>query len=78
MLTTEQAAALLSERGITIRQRGKEHPPTARNVEYWCRTGLIVSERIGGPRRGFWIIDADSLDSFVPPKMGAPECATIG
>lgn len=77
MLTTEEAAALLAERGIAVRQRGEELPPTARTVEAWCRSGALKARRIGGPRRGFWLIDRVDLDTFIPPKMGRGKPKTL-
>jgi hypothetical protein len=66
MLTTAEAAALLIERGVTVRS----NPPTARTVEVWCRTGALPARRIGGPRRGIYLIDPAALDAFQPPTMG--------
>lgn len=71
MLTTEQAAALLNERGVTVKGRGQRpHAPSARTVEQWCRSGALKAERIGGPRRGAWLIDEAALAAFEPPAMG--------
>lgn len=66
VLTTAEAAALLRERGVRV--RGKE--PTARTVEAWCRSGALKARRLGGPRRGIWLIEKESLDGFTPPKLG--------
>lgn len=73
MLTTEAAAALLAGRGVTVKQRGQERAPTARTVEQWCRTGKLKAQRVGGTRRGLWLIDKDDLDNFTPPRMGNPK-----
>jgi len=70
MLTTDEAAALLAERGVTVKQRGQAHPPTARNVEKWCKDGALACERKGGPRRGVWLVSEEALTGFVPPTMG--------
>jgi hypothetical protein len=70
MLTTEEAAALLAERGVMVRQRSHEHPPTARNIEHWCKAGVLTCERKGGPRRGVWLVAEEALEDFEPPTMG--------
>lgn len=72
MLTTAEAAALLVERGITV--RGK--PPMARTVEAWCRSGVLKARRVGGPRRGVWLIEKENLIDFAPPKLGHPKKPT--
>lgn len=66
MLTTAEAAALLSERGVKV--RGKE--PSARTVEVWCRNKVLKAERVGGPRRSLYLINEDDLAVFHPPKQG--------
>ena len=69
MLTTAEAAALLAERGVTVKGRGQEpHPPTARTVEHWCRTGALAGTNYGGR---VWLIEAQALDDFTPPIMGS-------
>lgn len=66
MLTTAEAAALLAERGVRV--RGK--PPGARTVESWCKRGLIKAKRVGGPRRGIYLIEEENLKDFKPPLLG--------
>ena len=68
MLTTAEAAALLSERGVRV--RGK--PPNARTVEAWCKKGQLPAQRIGGPHRGIYLIDIADLEYFEPPRLGRP------
>lgn len=66
MLTTIEAAALLTERGLTDRQGGPVKPDT---VKHWCAQGRFpgaVNER-RGPGRGFWLIPCEALDAFVLP-----------
>lgn len=67
MLTTIEAAALLTERGYTDRAGGPVKPDT---VKHWCQRGLIpgaVNER-RGPGRGFWLIPREAIDGFRPPR----------
>lgn len=66
MLTTAEAAALLSERGVRVRG----NLPSARTVEFWCRSGTLRAKRIGGPRRSIYLIEKSDLDTFEPPKQG--------
>lgn len=65
MLTTTEAAALLTERGITVK---------ADTIKHWCQQGKFPNaRRIGGPRRGSWLIPQSDLDAFTPPTMGRPK-----
>jgi len=71
MLTTAEAAALLTERGVTVIGKGTEaHAPTARTVEAWCRSGALVCEHVGVGRRGMWLVSEAALEGFEPPTMG--------
>lgn len=65
-LTTAEAAALLADRGILVR----DNPPRTRTIEAWCKRGVIRATRIGGPRRAIYLIDVTDLDGFEPPVMG--------
>ena len=70
-LTTTEAAAQLAERGVLVKGRGTDpHPPTARTVEAWCRSGALVCQHIGSGKRGFWLIDSTALETFIVPTMG--------
>lgn len=69
LLTTAQAAALLTERGCTDRSGGPVKPDT---VIRWCQRGALPAQRIGGPHRGSWLIDPADLDDWQPPAMGRP------
>jgi hypothetical protein len=71
MVTTEEAAAYLAERGVLIKGKGTElHPPSARSVEAWCRAGVLECEHVGVGKRGMWLVSKDVLETFVPPTMG--------
>lgn len=71
MLTTEEAAKILTARGVLVKGKGTEpHPPTARTVENWCRTGKIICSHIGVGRRGTWLVEEEALEVFTPPMMG--------
>jgi excisionase family DNA binding protein len=37
-------------------------------VRLWCRQGLLSAQQVGGS----WVISADALAKFMPPKMGRP------
>lgn len=68
MLTTAEAAAFLAERGVRVRG----NKPGARTVEAWCKRGLLTADRIGGPRRGIYLIEQAELEKFEPPTLGRP------
>ncbi len=71
MLTTTEAAALLTERGVLVTGRGTPpHPPTARTIEQWCRSGALTSTLVGVGRRGVRQISREALNAFQPPTMG--------
>lgn len=71
MLTTAEAAALLTERGVLVYGRGQApHPPTARTVTQWCRSEALKGVHVGVGRRGFWMVSREALDAFTPPAMG--------
>ena len=63
MLTTTEAAALLSERGMTDRSGGPVKPDT---VKHMCARGAFpgaVRER-RGPGRGYWLIPAAAIEAY--------------
>ena len=65
MLTTTEVAALLSERGAPIK---------ADTVKHWCQQGRFPNaQRVGGPRRGYWLIPRDDVQAFVLPTVGRPK-----
>jgi hypothetical protein len=72
-LTTAEAAAFLAERGVRVRG----NPPSARTVEAWCKKGQLPAQRIGGPRRGIYLIKQADLKKFEPPKLGRKKHASI-
>lgn len=62
MLSTTEAAALLSERGITVK---------VDTVKHWCRQGkfpgaVSINGRV-------WQIPREAIDAFVPPTRGRPK-----
>ena len=63
-LTTTQAAALLSERGKAVK---------ADTVKHWCQQGRFPNaKRVGGTRRGYWLVPKADLEAFELPKVGNP------
>jgi hypothetical protein len=75
-LTTAEAAARLTARGVLVCGGAyAPHPPTAKNVEKWCRRGWLKAEHVGSSRRGFWLIEQAALDAFTPPIGGRPRKA---
>ena len=73
-LTTDQAAAFLAARGVTVVSRQGRQPPTPQTVKVWCRRGVLTqTQRIGGPQRGYYLVTQDELETFVPPMMGRPQ-----
>lgn len=76
MMTTTEAAALLSERGYTVRRGrvGGEGPPSADTLKHWCQQGKFpgaVFER-RGPGRGYWLIPRGEVLALVA-KEETPE-----
>jgi len=68
MLTTTEAAALLSERGIVVKTD---------TIKHWCQQGRFPNaRRIGSERRGSWLIPQGDLDAFMPPTMGRPKATS--
>lgn len=67
MLTTAEAAALLSERGITGKDGGRVRSAT---VQQWCKRGRFPGARSIGGR--VWLIPQGDLDAFVPHRPGRP------
>lgn len=70
MLTTAEAAALLSERGL----RGyKGRPLNADAVKHMCAAGkfpgAFVEQR--GPGRGYWLIPIAAIEAMAP-RPAAP------
>jgi hypothetical protein len=64
MLTTAEAAVLLSERGM----RGyRDEPIKADTVKHLCSAGnfphAYVEKR--GPGRGYWLIPLDDIEAFI-------------
>ncbi len=73
-LTTDQAAAFLAARGVTVVSRQGRQPPTPQTVKVWCRRGVLTqTQRIGGRQRGYYLVTQDELETFVPPVMGRPQ-----
>jgi len=73
LLTTDQAAALLAERGITVISRNGRKAPDQDTVTAWCRAQRFPGAiRIGGRRRGVWLIPRAVVETFEPPAMGRP------
>ena len=66
MLTTTEAAALLTQRGLTDRAGGPVRPDT---VKHWAQRKLLPGARIEqrGPGRGYWLIPMDALETFQQP-----------
>ena len=67
MLTTAEAAALLSERGA---------PAKPDTVKHWCQQGRFPNAKPPASQRGVWLIPAADLDGFTPPTMGRPKRRT--
>lgn len=72
-VTVYEAVKLLAEQGVTVRSKGTMKPPSRETVTAWCQKGILKAERKGGEKRAaIWLIDADSLTTFTPPKGGRP------
>ncbi len=68
MLTTTEAAALLTERGHTDRKGG---PVKVDTVKHMCASGKFPNAYVErrGPGRGFWLIPQSDVDAFAPPVL---------
>lgn len=63
LLTPDEAAALLTERGVTARDGGPVKPDTLR---YWLERGTFPGARkLPGPGRGLWLIPRGDVDAYV-------------
>ena len=71
MLTTTEAAALLTERGMTARDGGPVKPDT---VKHRCQAGRYPGARLikRGPGRGYWLIPQADLDAPALPTAPIP------
>lgn len=69
--TTDEAAALLSERGLTDRTGG---PVKVDTVKHWRAQGKFPHSVLvkRGPGRGYWLIPREDLDAFQPPGGSKP------
>ena len=71
MLTTAEAAALLSERGITT---ANGRAISAQDVQRWCWLGWFPGAmNTTGTRRGTWLIPREDVEAFQPRKVGRPK-----
>ena len=62
LLTPDEAAALLTERGVTARDGGPVKPDTLR---YWLERGRFPNARhIPGPGKGIWLIPVEDIDAL--------------
>lgn len=67
-LTTTEAAALLTERGLRSKDDGPVRPET---VVQWINRGKFPGAvKEGGKYRGEWRIPRAALDAFTPPAPG--------
>jgi hypothetical protein len=69
LLTTAEAAAILTERGYTDRSGGAVKP---RTVLKWCEQGRLPSRIIGTGNRITRLIERAAIDAFTPPQQGRP------
>ena len=67
MLTTHEAAALLTERGIRARRGG---PVLHTTVKQWADQGHFPGAIAPANRRGEWRIPRTAVDAFVLPALG--------
>ncbi len=68
-LTTTQAAALLTERGITAADGSAVRRTT---VTQWCQRGLFIGAYHTLDRqRGAWCIPLDSIEAFAATERRA-------
>jgi len=65
ILSVAEAAALLSERGVTDRRGGPVKEDTLRS---WLQRGLFPHARCFAGRRGFWVIPLEDVEAFARSK----------
>ncbi len=71
MLTTDEAAALLTERGHGG-YRGR--PLTADAVKHMCARGVFPhAQKRRGPGRGYWLIPVADVEAFVMHALPATQ-----
>lgn len=64
MLTTDEAAALLSERGVKGYQG---QPLKADSIKHMCARGVFPhAQKKRGPGRGYWLIPRADIDILYP------------
>lgn len=69
-LTTPEAAAYLTRRGLTDSKGG---PVRQQTVTQWCLRGRLPGAvKVGSERRGEWRIPIEVLDAFTPFPSGRP------
>lgn len=61
LLTPDEVAALLTERGMTGRDGG---PVRADTVRYWLQRGLFPHAKHLPGRRGLWLVPLDDVEAF--------------
>lgn len=64
MLTTTEAAALLAERGFTVKRRraGGSGPPSADTIKHWALAGKLVGAR---KRENRWLIPQEAIEELI-------------
>lgn len=69
MLTTTEAAALLTERGYA-KPTHRQGALTADAVKRMCYRGVFPHAELvrRGPGRGYWLIPHEDIDALVPPE----------
>lgn len=67
--TTAEAAALLTERGVTAANGG---PVRAETVKKWCERGRLPATKVGDTYRGEWRIKREDIEAFEPGTPGRP------
>jgi hypothetical protein len=66
ILSADEVAALLTERGMTARDGGPVKPDTLR---MWLQQGKFPGARCFSGRRGFWAIPRAAVEAFFEARQ---------
>lgn len=62
MITLDQAAQYLATRGFLAGSRtDRQHPPTLRTLQLWCKSGKLQATKAGRD----WLVTVEALDALI-------------
>lgn len=61
-MTLDQAAIYLADRGFLAGTRAdRQHPPTLRTLQMWCKSGKLTAVKVGRD----WLVTTEALDALM-------------